>query len=175
MAALGPEDESQWGRQGPEAEKSPPRRARRGPCPPPYPQHESLFLQGCQGSPVGKVLSKNLPNLKDRDGPAGGRPVSGPLGGTAPDKQTWVSVSERKIQRRSCTQRPGVSGVTLPLTRLGKVRLSPQNAGQGCQVLTTFLLNGGTDRSELSHGTKTRRIREASSDSNSKFWMHGEP
>ena len=63
MAALGPEDESQWGRQGPEAEKSPPRRARRGPCPPPYPQHESLFLQGCQGSPVGKVLSKNLPNL----------------------------------------------------------------------------------------------------------------
>lgn len=32
------------------------------------------------------------------------------------DKQAWAS--EQKIQRRSCTQRPGVSGVTLPLTCL---------------------------------------------------------
>lgn len=89
------------------------------------------------------------------------------------DKQAWVS--EQKIQRHSCTQRPGVSGVILPLTRLGKIRRSSQNARQGCQVLTTFLFNGGSDRSEFSHGTKTRRLREASSNSNSKFWMHGEP
>lgn len=89
--------------------------------------------------------------------------------------KTWASASERKTQQGSCTQRPSLSEVTLPLTRLGKTRRSSQNVGQGCQALTAFLLNGGADRSEFSHGTKTMRVREASSDFNSKSWMHGEP